>query len=57
MGALPISLPPRRKADLGCPEGQSPFGPSGAIETIKRSALVRGQNKTQERRRDGIKPT
>jgi len=29
MGALPVSFPPRRKADLGCPEGQSPYGPSG----------------------------
>ncbi|KPY36471.1 hypothetical protein ALO52_200195 [Pseudomonas syringae pv. primulae] len=30
MDVLPVSFPPRRKADLGSPEGQSPYGPSRA---------------------------
>ncbi|KAA8696262.1 hypothetical protein F4W70_28840, partial [Pseudomonas cannabina] len=32
MGALPVSFPPRRKADLGSPEGQSPYGPREGLK-------------------------
>jgi hypothetical protein len=49
MGALPVSFPPHRKADLGSPEGQSPYGPSGAGGNIPAgSALNCGSLAGQE---------
>ncbi|GAO95270.1 hypothetical protein PSA5_21155 [Pseudomonas syringae pv. actinidiae] len=42
MGAIPVSYPPRRKADLGRPEGQGPFGPSGADGIVSTGFSRRG---------------